>query len=124
MLSGCESALGRVTVGEGVIGLGGAFLSAGVRTVVASLWPVDDRQVGALMEEFYAGLAEGSTISVALRNAQLSMRARSETQHPFYWAGFVVVGDGNARVPLEARDKFAKKMRQLKCRISKTKYLE
>ena len=98
-----ESALGRVTLGEGVIGLGGAFLSAGVKTVVASLWPIDDDGTTKLMRTFYDELASGSTIAEALRNAQLAMAAQSATHQPFYWAGFVVIGDGTGTVALERR---------------------
>jgi len=103
VLSGCNSALGRVTLGEGVIGLGGAFLSAGVRTVVASLWPVDDKVTAKLMRVFYEGLANGATISEALRAAQMAIASQSDTQQPVYWAGFVAIGNGNATVALEAR---------------------
>ncbi len=100
VLSGCESALGRLSLGEGVIGLGSAFMHAGVPAVIGSLWKIDDRTTVDLMKSFYDGLADGLTVAGALRRAQLEMRARSETAHPFYWAGFVVVGDGRQTVPL------------------------
>ncbi len=103
VLSGCESALGRVTLGEGVIGLGGAFLSAGVRTVVASLWPVDDKVTADLMEFFYSELATGVTVSGALHYAQRKIASQAGTSHPFYWAGFVVVGQGQDTVRLKPR---------------------
>jgi CHAT domain-containing protein/tetratricopeptide (TPR) repeat protein len=104
VLSGCESAMGRTSSGEGVLGLTAAFMSAGVPAVVATLWPVDDRVTADLIERFYSGLAEGNTVIAALRSAQLAMRDDEKTRHPFYWAGFIVVGDGTATVPLEYSD--------------------
>jgi CHAT domain-containing protein len=103
VLSGCESAMGRRMVGEGVAGLTSAFLSAGVQSVVATLWRVDDSATADLMERFYRGLADGIPVAGALRRAQLETRAEPETSHPFYWAGFVVVGAGGVSVDLETR---------------------
>lgn len=101
VLSGCESALGRATQGEGVLGLAAAFFVSGARAVVASIWEVDDRATAQLMERLYAHLAAGEPIAHALRMAQLDLRA--EHPHPFFWAGFVVIGDGDVVVPLEER---------------------
>lgn len=103
VLSGCESAGGRTLSGEGVQGLTTAFLSAGASVVVATLWPVDDRATAQLVRALYRGLAEGRTVAEALQGAQQEVRARAETSHPFYWAGFVIVGDGDATLPLERR---------------------
>lgn len=93
VLSGCESALGRATQGEGVLGVAAAFFAAGARSVVASIWEVDDRVTADLMERFYRGLAEGKSVEGSLRAAQLEVRQKKP--HPFYWAGFVVIGDGD-----------------------------
>jgi CHAT domain-containing protein/Tfp pilus assembly protein PilF len=101
VLSGCESALGRATQGEGVLGFSTAFFAAGARSVVASIWEVDDRATADLMEAFYDGLARGEPVAAALRSAQVGMRTRRP--HPFYWAGFVVIGDGDVAVRLEPR---------------------
>ncbi len=92
VLSGCESALGRATQGEGVLGVAAAFFAAGARSLVASIWEVDDRVTADLMERFYQGLAQGQSVAAALRAAQLDIRQKKP--HPFYWAGFVVIGDG------------------------------
>ena len=94
VLAGCETAGGRATSGEGVLGLTSAFLSAGVPVVVSTRWPVDDEATAVLMEQFYDRLAAGETVAAALRGAQLAVRANRKTSHPFYWAGFAVVGDG------------------------------
>jgi tetratricopeptide (TPR) repeat protein len=100
VLSGCESAGGRIRSGEGVVGLTNAFLTAGVPVVVATLWPVDDDVTVQLVEDFYRGLEEGKTVGIALQEAQLTVRSRAETSHPFYWAGFIAIGNGDAAVEL------------------------
>jgi tetratricopeptide (TPR) repeat protein len=103
VLSGCETAGGRATTGEGVLGLTSAFLSAGVPVVVSSLWPVDDRVTATMMGRFYSHLADGHPVGESLRQAQLDMRRDPGTAHPFYWAGFVCVGDGAAVIPVARR---------------------
>ncbi len=101
VLSGCESALGRATQGEGVLGLASAFFAAGAHSLVASIWEVDDRATAELMERFYTGLAEGKPVAAALRAAQLDIRGKRP--HPFYWAGFVVIGDGDVTLRLDSQ---------------------
>lgn len=103
VLSGCESARGRILSGEGVQGLGGAFLSAGVPAVVATLWPVDDEATTTLMKSFYEELANGNDAASSLRRAQMTLQRDQRTADPFFWAGFVLIGDGGVRVPLEKR---------------------
>jgi CHAT domain-containing protein len=106
VLSSCESAGGRVVSGEGVLGLSSAFLSAGVPTVVASLWPVSDLATARFMEHFYLAMEEGQSVVAALDAARRATRSEPETNHPFYWAGFVIVGDGETRVLLTRRPRF------------------
>jgi len=103
VLSSCESAAGRTNLGEGVAGLSTAFLAAGVPAVVATLWPVEDRVTADLMSRLYDQLARGRSAAEALRRAQLEVRGRPATRHPYYWAGFVLVGDGSVRLPLRRR---------------------
>jgi CHAT domain-containing protein len=94
VLSGCQTALGRELPGEGLLGLTRGFMSAGVRAVVASLWPVDDESTSELMARFYRGLLqEGRRPADALRHAQLEMSTTRRWGHPFHWAGFVLQGD-------------------------------
>jgi CHAT domain-containing protein len=101
VLAGCETAGGRMTTGEGVLGLTAAFLSAGVPVVVSAAWPIDDRATAEFMRSFYGHLSAAAPVAEALRLAQLDLRSRAEFSHPFYWAGFTVVGDGSRVVPVE-----------------------
>ncbi len=103
VLSSCESGAGRSRAGEGVTGLATAFLAAGGSAVVASRWPVEDRAAAQLMDRFYAHLAKGESADRALAGAQAELRADPATADPFYWSGFVVVGDGRTTWPLAER---------------------
>jgi CHAT domain-containing protein/tetratricopeptide (TPR) repeat protein len=91
VLSACETGLGAVHVGEGVFGLRRAFILAGAKTLVMSLWKLPDHETRELMTNFYHYLLEGSSRTDALRRAQLAMR---ETRpHPFYWGAFICQGN-------------------------------
>ena len=94
VLSACQTALGKDTKGEGVVGLTHGFISAGSKTVVASLWKVDDRATSVLMAHFYdAMLQQGISPAAALRAAKLKMMRDPQWSAPYYWAGFVVQGE-------------------------------
>lgn len=98
VLSGCQTALGREIHGEGLMGLSWGFLNAGARNVVASLWQVPDRATAETMTLFYRALLErGEAPAAALRQAQLAVRARRGWSHPFYWASFVLMGEGRSQ---------------------------
>jgi tetratricopeptide (TPR) repeat protein len=93
-LSACETALGSAQRGEGLIGLARGFLHAGARSVVASLWKVNDKATALLMEAFYEGLlVKRLPAAVALVNAQRTVAAMERYRSPYFWAGFVLVGD-------------------------------
>lgn len=96
-LSACQSGLGYVEGGEGMVGLSRAFLFAGSRAVCASLWSINDRGTSQLMRRFYTHLKRGAPCAEALRKAQLEMiAARDEggvaLSHPAHWAGFILIG--------------------------------
>jgi CHAT domain-containing protein len=97
VLSACQTGLGEVHTGEGVYGLRRAFLYAGARALVTSLFEVPDAETRALMGRFYGGLHAGRGKLAALHEAQLQMlRQRREAHgaaHPFFWASFILVGD-------------------------------
>jgi len=95
VLSGCHTANGREVPGEGLEGLSRAFFFAGARSVVGSLWSVEDRETSLLMEKFYGNLIrEKQAPAEALRRAQLATASAASTSAPYYWAGFTVQGDG------------------------------
>jgi hypothetical protein len=93
-LSACQSGLGELVTGEGMVGLGRAFFYAGSDSVVASLWSVADDASADLMVAFYDGLADGLPKAEALRRARLSLRRDPRWAHPYYWAPFVLLGRG------------------------------
>jgi CHAT domain-containing protein/tetratricopeptide (TPR) repeat protein len=99
VLSACQTGLGDVKSGEGVFGLRRAFLFAGARTLVTSLFEVPDKDTRELMKAFYSGLKSGHGKLAALHTAELSMLQRRRQSggaaHPFFWASFVMVGDVN-----------------------------
>ncbi|MEM1180848.1 MAG: CHAT domain-containing protein [Acidobacteriota bacterium] len=95
VLSACHSAGGDLVRGEGLVGLVSAFLYAGSRNVVASLWQVEDRATSILMTSFYRYLLEERMPPAeALRAAQLSLRRQPEFSAPYFWAPFILVGPG------------------------------
>ena len=126
VLSGCDTALGKLSTGDELVGLTRAFIYAGTPSVMASLWKVDDSSTAQLMGNFYKNLKTMTKVD-ALRHAQLAMiRGNGEsdlharrgiggiaklgatpspmrsapspvsvsTSHPYFWAPFILVGDG------------------------------
>jgi CHAT domain-containing protein/Tfp pilus assembly protein PilF len=97
VLSACESARGRLSRGEGVVGLSRAFIASGAGGVVASLWSVSDESTALLMDGFYKGMTdERQTVAYAMRGARLALLETEEYSHPFYWSPFVVIGSETA----------------------------
>jgi len=92
VLSGCETARGHFENGEGAVGLSWAFLAAGARAAVASQWRVESESTSTLMVAFYKSLLAGASGAEALRRASLKLLATGQFHHPFYWAGFVLLG--------------------------------
>lgn len=102
VLSACETARGRVGAGEGMIGFSWAMFIAGVPSIVVSQWKVESAGTRDLMVNFHRNLVaeqgtgkRNTTKTAALRQAALKVLKNPETSHPFYWAGFVLVGDGS-----------------------------
>jgi CHAT domain-containing protein len=94
VLSACSTGLGKDVKGEGLIGLTRGFMHAGSKSVVASLWKVDDRATATFMNRFYSGmLVKGLTPAAALKDAKLSMQKEKRWEAPYYWAGFVLHGE-------------------------------
>ena len=97
VLSACETGLGEVQDGEGVLGLRRAFEVAGARTLVMSLWSVDDLSARGWMRRLYEGRLSGLSSAETVRQASLeTLRTRrdgGESTHPYYWGAFAAVGD-------------------------------
>jgi CHAT domain-containing protein len=91
VLSACRTGQGRMHRGEGVTGLARAFLYAGSKGVLCSLWSVDDRETANLMVDFYRRLQEGQSAPDALRASQRAMIQSGKA--PLYWAPFIVIGE-------------------------------
>lgn len=97
MFSACNTGRGQVATGDAVAGLRSAFLFAGTRTLVGSLYEVPDEPTRRLMQTFYAGLREQRGKLESLNAARLELiaelREKQGTAHPFFWASFVLVGE-------------------------------
>jgi CHAT domain-containing protein len=107
VLSACETGIGEIRGGEGIIGLTRAFQYAGARSVLASLWRVEDEATAELMQRFYRHLRAGKAKDEALRAAQLELIRRPlrvpdgrggwterNAASPYFWAALQLVGDG------------------------------
>nr|WP_313933794.1 tetratricopeptide repeat protein [Calothrix sp. FACHB-168] len=90
VLSACDTGRGQIT-GDGVIGLSRSLISAGVPSVMVSLWAVDDGSTAFLMTEFYQNLQQGLDKATALRNAMLT--AKDKYSDPLYWSAFTLIGE-------------------------------
>jgi len=98
VLSACDTGLGELRAGEGVFGLRRAFQVAGARTIIMSLWPVEDQSARLWMRALYKGrLEQRLDTAEAVRRAGLAVlqerRKQGQSTHPFYWAAFVAAGD-------------------------------
>jgi len=92
VLSACQTARGKLEKGEGIIGLGKAFFYAGTRSIISTLWEINDKSTAQFMKYFYQLLVDGKPKGEALRLAKLKF-INSKYGHPFYWASFVLYGD-------------------------------
>ncbi len=100
-LTACDTGVGRLQGQEGIANLVRAFLLAGSATVVASLWSADDTFTAALVKQFYENLKKGQDKGLALRQAKIDLLKKYGDQAlPYYWAGFVMVGEGASRLAL------------------------
>ncbi|MFC2112402.1 CHAT domain-containing protein [Bacteroidota bacterium] len=95
VLSACNTGMGELKGGEGIMSLARAFFYAGVPNIVMTLWTVSDRQSYELMLSFYRHLSMGRKAEKALRKAKLEFLedANPQYQHPRYWAGYILVGN-------------------------------
>ncbi|WP_395276085.1 CHAT domain-containing protein [Halalkalibaculum sp. DA384] len=93
VLSACETGLGKLQRGEGIISLARAFEYAGAQNLLVSLWKVDDRSTSELMIEFYRHLDNNGSLREAARQAKLHLLNESQYAAPRFWAPFVLIGE-------------------------------
>jgi CHAT domain-containing protein len=98
VLSGCDTGVGEVRVGEGVFGLRRAFQVAGAKTLIMSLWSVEDQATQQWMTALYEGrFMKGLDTAQAVHQSSLRVlqqrRVKDQSTHLFYWAAFVAAGD-------------------------------
>jgi CHAT domain-containing protein len=93
-LSACQTGLGKVYKGEGIIGLSRALVYSGANNLIVSLWSVADQSTSQLMVDFYSDLINnGSSYSYGLQQAKLKMIASNDYSAPYYWAPFILIGN-------------------------------
>ncbi len=95
-LSACQTGIGKLRKGQGMISLSKGFFYAGAKSLVNTLWKINDKSSVRLMEFFYEGLGKGKTKKEALRDAKLKYLETTNDdllRHPYYWSAFVVSGD-------------------------------
>ncbi|XP_074608113.1 tetratricopeptide repeat protein 28-like [Acropora palmata] len=103
VLSCCHSGRGRVLKGEGVVGIARAFLAAGARSVLVTLWAIDDKATMVFMKSFYQHLKEGKPASVAVHQSIKCLRESEEFSEMRYWAPFQLIGD-DVKIEFEEDD--------------------
>lgn len=95
VLSACETGIGELQKGEGIISLARGFSYAGAKSIITSLWSVNDQSTFQLMESFYQNIKNEVPKDAALRQAKLEYLAKSDNYHahPFFWGAFISIGD-------------------------------
>jgi CHAT domain-containing protein len=93
VLSACQTGISESLAGDEFAGLAQAFLYAGARSVLVSLWSVQDTSTADLMTAFYTNLSNGSNKAQALTQAMGTVRAHTQWQLPYFWGAFVLIGD-------------------------------
>ena len=103
-LSACDAGVGALEGEEGIANLVRAFLFAGAKSVVAGLWAASDVYTRNLMQNFYRYIAAGEDKGSALRHAQMDLiREFGDQAMPFYWAGFIMLGDGSRSISISPK---------------------
>ncbi len=107
VLSACETGFGKLYTGEGIASLAQGFTYAGSKSIITTLWSVDDRSTSDIITAFYQNLKQGMRKDAALHTAQqqflASEQLNNQYAHPFYWAGIIPVGN---MAPLSKKSNF------------------
>lgn len=99
VLSACQTGKGKLEKGEGIMSLAKVFLNTGSKSVICSLWNVNDKSTAQIMKYFYQCIVEGKTKAQALRLAKIKM-INSKYSHPFHWAAFILMGDYDSSIKI------------------------
>jgi len=93
-LSACQTGLGKISKGEGVIGLSRALVYAGAKNIIVSFWSVADESTAELMTDFYKSLLQNTTptFTTGLRDAKLELIEKGKYAAPYFWAPFILIG--------------------------------
>ena len=108
VLSCCHSGRGKILKGEGVVGIARAFLAAGARSVLVSLWAIHDEATMVFMKRFYQHLKEGKSASAAVQQSMKFLRESEQFSKMKYWAPFQLIGD-DVKIEFEADDDVKKR---------------
>jgi CHAT domain-containing protein len=97
VLSACSSGIGKMQKGEGMMSLARGFIYAGCPSIIMTLWQVADKSSSELMTSFYRYLKKGKSKQEAMRHAKMDYLESADdlTSNPYFWSGFVVLGDSN-----------------------------
>jgi CHAT domain-containing protein len=93
VLSSCESGIGKLVKGEGMIALNRGFFYSGAKNIIFSLWKVEDKATCGLMIELYRNIFKDMSLSGALQKAKLTLIQNRFTAFPKYWSGFILLGE-------------------------------
>jgi CHAT domain-containing protein len=93
VISACQTGIAGILGGDEFAGLAQAFLQAGARSLIVSLWSVDDSSTASFMKAFYSAYHGGVDKAQALSQAVAHVREQADWQHSFYWGAFVLMGD-------------------------------
>lgn len=103
ILSSCNSAVGKDVSGEGLISLSRGFMSVGAKSVVGSLWKIDDQATAEMMKYFYTFIIyDKMNLSEALRTAKLKMSKQKKWRSPYFWSGFVLQGEYKNKIVVDS----------------------
>lgn len=93
VLSSCESGIGKIIKGEGMMALTRGFLYSGAKNILVTLWKIDDQHASQMMVDFYKQMLSGNSYAEALRQAKLKLINNKSSAKPLLWSGFVLIGN-------------------------------
>jgi CHAT domain-containing protein len=107
VLSACNTGYGKLYKGEGTVSLARGFYVAGAQNILMTLWSITDKTSNKLVQHFYTNLAEGETVPLSLQKAKLNFIQSADkiSAHPFFWAGYISVGEPDVKFAKPQKDR-------------------